>query len=217
MAHPEAMKLLLQSGTKVDALRPDRLTAFAALRDVMPIHPEGLERHYQVAKILLDAGASVTNNPHRTRELIRIVTQNGHPRYSKLLLTSWQMQPPNALPPSERAPAVAATGDAAWLEKVLSVKGLEYKFQLYQVTPLMAAVSSQNEDASQVAFRHEILYDARNSLDRTALHEALINGSEKTIRIILSKSTSIEQPEFMGTIPLASAVIYRPHQLSHSY
>ncbi|KAL4902705.1 ankyrin repeat-containing domain protein [Aspergillus multicolor] len=222
MANPEAVQLLLQYNANVKALRGDGLTALGALRAAdasLHMHSANHDkREYEVARLLLEAGASVRTNERQTKALLRVVAATGNGPYCELLLDAWEEQAPSSLPPDVVILAVAATGNARELHHLLGLRAMHPRIggriigKLHLVTPLMAAVKSRNEEAIDVALHHETLFDAQGSNGRTVFHEALADPtlSEEIIRLLLDKASDITHPDTMGDTPLVTATRHQP-------
>ncbi|KAL4867660.1 ankyrin repeat-containing domain protein [Aspergillus spectabilis] len=211
---PEAVRVLLGFGANVNARRHDGLTALASLRD-RKSHLERLEEEYEVAKALLVAGASVTENSDATKDLLKMVIERGHPRYAQCLLDAWQIQAPKGLSIPLLLCASAATGDVSVITEVLQrSKPLTEDSKLeagddHCITPLAAAVGTGNEEAIELVAQHTTKFDSSNSWGQTALHLALIKGTERTIRLLLPRTTSIQQPDLTGSTPLIAATTHQ--------
>lgn len=156
--------------------------------------------------MLIDRGADFDIQNSQGLTPLHIAAENGSKEIIKLLLICGANANIkthfNSLKPEEM-------GDLAIKELIGSLQRLKNQAP-EESTPLHIAAMVGYPLAVRLALRH-FEVDKKNSLGRTALHEATFSGSMESIRELLGVGANVDEPDLNGNTPLGIACLEVPN------
>ncbi|KAL4932385.1 ankyrin repeat-containing domain protein [Aspergillus undulatus] len=226
-AEPEALRILLEFGADIE-LVGRTLGALDALEPSSSMFLDS-DKRYEVATIALETGASIAVNSDKAMDILKRSTSSEHSGYVRCLLSEWQSQHPGGLPASLMFSALAAILDMPSMQE-MSQRGevsiAEWRdADIYKDIwpPLTAAVRSKDEAAIEMLVALGETSDVPGpATGLTALHLALLDGSERIVRLLLPRSNIINDQNAMENTPSGycrsnpvcwrALVVLRPNQ-----
>ncbi|RDW81620.1 ankyrin repeat domain-containing protein [Aspergillus mulundensis] len=151
------------------------------------LNTQGRVDPHQVLECLLAAGATLERESGI--ELLRFSLREQNSRSLVLLLDAWKKQLVSfeSSSPIVMFCAAAAAGDVELMRDLLKQGKVEGNCEVDRITALIAAARTGNEDAVKFLLQDASARKSCNETDaygRTALHNAVLRGSEQTVRLL---------------------------------
>ncbi|KAL4961554.1 ankyrin repeat-containing domain protein [Aspergillus stella-maris] len=212
----QAVRLLLQYGANVNVvdlgslMGPDEFAWHTSSAD-------NIDTEFDIFEALVQAGGSFEPGFLPNNLLERVCLLN-HGPYAHLILSQLEQRRIDQIHPQTLLRAAIAMGDMSLMQQrlrrgVKRVKSVTRSSCEPAIPPLITAVLSRNEDAIRlIAGCRETRFDDLDHYGRTALHHAILHGSEDITCLLLSRTSNDQliESDFQDITPLELSVRHQP-------